>query len=615
MEQFFQQLLNGLAVGGIYALVALGYTMVYGVLKLINFAHGDLFTIGAYLGLTLLVSCNLAGVLPPVVAVLAVFIMVGIMVAIIGCLLERAAYRPLRKAGRLSAVVSALGASIFFQNAVMLVYGARFYVYPDWLRPDFTVDLFGIAVPGVRLMVIAASVILMLALWAFIQRTRIGAAVRAVAIDQGAARLMGINVDRIISLVFFIGPGLGGAAGLMVGIYYGQIDFTMGWSYGLKAIACRPSISLEGCHRLHGADPHPDHPSHGHPGRKDGRQAMNRTIVIVALAAALLVLPLFTNPYWTDVCVSIGLYALLALSLNVILGQAGIFHMGHAAFFAVGAYSTAILNTMYHWPIFLTMPVAGCAAALFALVVARPIIHLRGDYLLIVTIGIVEIVRIALINDVGGLTGGSNGIFGISRPVFFGFRIFKPLHFYYLVWGMVGVSLLLFYGLWRSRIGRALNCIKEDDVAAEGCGINVTHYKLMAFVLGAFWAGMAGTLYAAKMTTIAPESFNFMESVIIFAVVILSGGSQLGVLVSAFLFIGLPELLREFSGARMLIFGLAMMLMMIWRPQGLMPPKSRRYGVAALLEAIKARACAAADGNAVRLADDARTAEKEGGRA
>ena len=643
MEQFFQQLLNGLAVGGIYALVALGYTMVYGVLKLINFAHGDLFTIGAYLGLTLLVSCNLAGVLPPVVAVLAVFIMVGIMVAIIGCLLERAAYRPLRKAGRLSAVVSALGASIFFQNAVMLVYGARFYVYPDWLRPDFTVDLFGIAVPGVRLMVIAASVILMLALWAFIQRTRIGAAVRAVAIDQGAARLMGINVDRIISLVFFIGPGLGGAAGLMVGIYYGQIDFTMGWSYGLKAFTAailggigniprrhdrRPAAGrhrspgrrlhrhrLEGCHRLHGADPHPDHPSHGHPGRKDGRQAMNRTIVIVALAAALLVLPLFTNPYWTDVCVSIGLYALLALSLNVILGQAGIFHMGHAAFFAVGAYSTAILNTMYHWPIFLTMPVAGCAAALFALVVARPIIHLRGDYLLIVTIGIVEIVRIALINDVGGLTGGSNGIFGISRPVFFGFRIFKPLHFYYLVWGMVGVSLLLFYGLWRSRIGRALNCIKEDDVAAEGCGINVTHYKLMAFVLGAFWAGMAGTLYAAKMTTIAPESFNFMESVIIFAVVILSGGSQLGVLVSAFLFIGLPELLREFSGARMLIFGLAMMLMMIWRPQGLMPPKSRRYGVAALLEAIKARACAAADGNAVRLAEDARTAEKEGGRA
>ena len=235
MEQFFQQLLNGLAVGGIYALVALGYTMVYGVLKLINFAHGDLFTIGAYLGLTLLASCNLSGMLPLPLAVLAVFVMVALLAALIGFLLERAAYRPLRNAGRLSAVVSALGASIFFQNAIMLIYGARVYVYPDFLRPDFTVHVFGMAVPGVRLLVIAASVLLMLGLSAFIQRTRTGAAIRAVAIDPGAARLMGINVDRVISLVFLIGPGLGGAAGLMVGTYYGQIDFTMGWSYGLKA--------------------------------------------------------------------------------------------------------------------------------------------------------------------------------------------------------------------------------------------------------------------------------------------------------------------------------------------------------------------------------------------
>lgn len=235
MEQFFQQVLNGLAVGGIYALVALGYTMVYGVLKLINFAHGDLFTIGSYLGLTLLVSYNLSGLLSPAFAVLAVFIMVSLLVALIGWILERAAYRPLRNASRLSAVVSALGASIFFENAIMLIYGARVYVYPDFLRPDFTVNLFGLSVPGVKLIIIFISIILMICLWAFIQRTRMGAAIRAVAIDQGAARLMGINVDRVISIVFLIGPGLGGAAGLMVGIYYGQIDFTMGWVYGLKA--------------------------------------------------------------------------------------------------------------------------------------------------------------------------------------------------------------------------------------------------------------------------------------------------------------------------------------------------------------------------------------------
>lgn len=306
---------------------------------------------------------------------------------------------------------------------------------------------------------------------------------------------------------------------------------------------------------------------------------MNRKILYFLLGIIICFLPLFLNPYWTEVCVMIGLYALLSLSLNVMLGQAGIFNMGHAAFYAIGAYTTAILNTMVHWSIFMTMLPAGLCAGFFALAVARPIIHLRGDYLLIVTIGIVEIVRIALINDVFGLTGGSNGIFGISRPVFFGFKIVKSIQFYYLVWCMAAISLILFYGLWKSAWGRALNYIKEDDVAAEGCGIDVTHYKLWAFVLGAFWAGMAGSIYAAKMVTIAPESFNFMESVILFAVVILSGGSQLGVLISVFLFIGLPEALREFSEARLFIFGLAMMVMMIWRPQGLLPPLCRRYKI------------------------------------
>lgn len=291
----------------------------------------------------------------------------------------------------------------------------------------------------------------------------------------------------------------------------------------------------------------------------------------------LAALPLFINNYWTDVLVSVGLYALLALSLNIILGQAGIFHMGHAAFYAVGAYATAILNTQFQIPVLWLLPVAGAAAALFALIVARPIIHLRGDYLLIVTIGIVEIVRIALINDVFGLTGGANGIFGIARPMLFGLRIRTATQFYYLVWGMVGVTVLFFWWLSHSRFGRALNCIKEDDVAAEGSGINVANLKLAAFVIGAFWAGMAGNLFAAKMTIISPGSFNFWESVVVFAVVVLSGGSHTGVLIGTFLIIALPELFRELADARMLMFGLAMMIMMVVRPQGLLPPMPRLY--------------------------------------
>jgi len=235
MEQFFQQLTNGLAVGGIYALIALGYTMVYGVLKLINFAHSDLFTLGAYFGLTLLSSLLLTDKLGPFWGTILLAVMVMGLIALVGALLDRVAYRPLRESPRLSAVVSALGASIFLQNTVMLIYGARFQVYPQNILPATALNVFGIQVPVVRILVLAASLALMTVLYLFIQKTRVGTAVRAAAIDQGAARLMGIDVNRVILLVFMIGPALGGAAGLMVGLYYGQINFTMGWVYGLKA--------------------------------------------------------------------------------------------------------------------------------------------------------------------------------------------------------------------------------------------------------------------------------------------------------------------------------------------------------------------------------------------
>lgn len=235
MEEFLQQLTNGLAVGGIYALIALGYTMVYGVMKLINFAHGDLFTLGAYLGFTLLTSLGLMGRLHPAAGVLVLAAMVMGLVALAGAILERAAYRPLRESPRLSAVVSALGASVFLQNAMMLVYGARFQVYPEDVLPRAAVEVFGFPIPVLRIAIVLVSLVMMAGLYAFVNKTRIGTAIRAAAIDQAAARLMGIDVNRVILLVFLIGPALGGAAGLMVGLYYGQFRYDMGLTYGLKA--------------------------------------------------------------------------------------------------------------------------------------------------------------------------------------------------------------------------------------------------------------------------------------------------------------------------------------------------------------------------------------------
>jgi len=298
----------------------------------------------------------------------------------------------------------------------------------------------------------------------------------------------------------------------------------------------------------------------------------------VLAAAVLAAAPLLLDAYWVDVLNSVGLYALLALSLNLILGDAGLFNMGHAAFYAVGAYTGAILNTQLGVPILWALPVAGLVAALFAALVARPVIHLRGDYLLIVTVGMGEIVRIALVNNVFGLTGGANGIFGIARPSLFGYRVRRPQEFFYLIWAFVALTVMLFNRLEQSRFGRALNYLREDEVAAEGSGINTVRYKLMAFALGAGWAGMAGSLYAAKMTIISPESFSFWESVVLFLIVILGGsGSIPGVIAGAALVVGLPELFRKFASARMLVFGLVMMIMMIVRPQGLFPLRRPRF--------------------------------------
>lgn len=301
---------------------------------------------------------------------------------------------------------------------------------------------------------------------------------------------------------------------------------------------------------------------------------MNRRLALgyAVAAAALAAAPFVLGPYWLDVLNNIGLYVLLALSLNVILGDAGLFHMGHAAFYAMGAYTAAIMSTRFDVPILWALPVAGLIAAVFGVLVARPVVHLRGDYLLIVTIGMGEIVRIALVNDVFGITGGANGIFGIARPVLLGHKLRKPHEFFVLIWGFVAATVFLFQRLQTSRFGRALAYLREDPVAAEGSGIPTGRYRLAAFALGAAWAGMTGSLYAAKMTIISPESFGSWESVVLFLIVILGGaGSIPGVIVAAALVVGLPEVFRGLAGARMLVFGLAMIVMVIVRPQGLLP--------------------------------------------
>ncbi|HDQ71224.1 MAG TPA: branched-chain amino acid ABC transporter permease [Chloroflexi bacterium] len=234
--QFIQQMINGVTIGAFYSLVALGYTMVYGVLKLINFAHGDLFMWGAYLGLT--VINVLVGLMAQGSAffIVPAVIIVMITIALAGVLVERIAYRPLRTAGRLAPVISALGVAFILQSLARNVYGASYKTYPTGITPRGGIVIAGGArISVMQIIVLAVSFLMMGALYLFVQRTRIGTAMRAVSLNHDVSRLMGIDVNRIIAIVFLIGPGLGGVAGMIVALYYGSFDFTLGWTYGLKA--------------------------------------------------------------------------------------------------------------------------------------------------------------------------------------------------------------------------------------------------------------------------------------------------------------------------------------------------------------------------------------------
>ncbi|MCS7283072.1 MAG: branched-chain amino acid ABC transporter permease [Anaerolineae bacterium] len=234
--QFLQQTINGITIGSFYALVALGYTMVYGVLKMINFAHGGMFMWGAYIGLTVTTGLvALVGYASPW-ALVPTLIAVMVAVAGIGVLVERVAYRPLRTAGRLAPLISALGMAFILESLARNVYGASWKTYLPGLVPGGRVALLGnVRISVMQVLVLLVSFLLMALLYLFVYRTRVGTAMRAVAQDHEVSRLMGIDVDRIIATVFLIGPGLGGMAGLIVGTYYGSFDFTLGWSFGLRA--------------------------------------------------------------------------------------------------------------------------------------------------------------------------------------------------------------------------------------------------------------------------------------------------------------------------------------------------------------------------------------------
>ena len=235
---FIQQLINGITLGATYALIALGYTMVYGVLEFINFAHGEIYMMGAYVGFLLLGFFGIASTTThaPWLFLVILFIVPMITSSILGVTMERVAYKPLRTSSRLAPLISAVGVSIFLQNAAMLMFGSDNKPFPDLIRGSL--DLKTVHFSYLQIFIILSSIILMVLLQLMIKKTKIGIAIRATAIDQEAAALMGININWIISVTFIIGSSLAAAAGIMVGMYYGVVKYDMGYLAGMKAFTC-----------------------------------------------------------------------------------------------------------------------------------------------------------------------------------------------------------------------------------------------------------------------------------------------------------------------------------------------------------------------------------------
>ncbi|MEA2115522.1 MAG: branched-chain amino acid ABC transporter permease [Thermodesulfobacteriota bacterium] len=304
--------------------------------------------------------------------------------------------------------------------------------------------------------------------------------------------------------------------------------------------------------------------------------------VLGVTLAILLIFPQILSTYQTNIMITALMYVVLGLGLNIVVGVAGLLDLGYVAFYAVGAYSYALLNLHFGLGFWAVLPIGGLLAAGFGIILGFPVLRLRGDYLAIVTLGFGEIIRLILENW-NDFSRGPSGISNIPRPGFFGMEMTlnqSISYLYYLMIALVIFTVFVVNRLQNSRIGRAWFALREDEIACQAMGIDKTRTKLSAFSLGAFWAGMVGVIFAAKTTFVNPASFTFLESAIILCIVVLGGmGSIIGVIIAALILMLLPEYLRAFSDYRMLVFGGTLVLMMVFRPLGIISTVRRTYTI------------------------------------
>ncbi|MGE0797173.1 MAG: ABC transporter permease [Lautropia sp.] len=621
IELLLSQILNGVVIGAVYALIALGFSLVFGVANIINFAQGALLMLGAFLTFALM----RAGLSIPLAALLSIA-----ATTVVGMLIERIALRPLQHAPYISPLLSTLALAIIFDTGAEIIWSADIQSFPSPLS-QYVIHVGEAYLTGIDIAIMVVSILAMGGLMLLLSRTWIGKALRATAQDPDAAAQMGINVTLMRQFAFGLAGMLGAIAGVLIGMYYMSVFPQMGLPYGFKGfaaallgglssipgaivgglllgifeslasgyvgegyrdiiaysilllvLAVKPqglfgSRSLEALGGAAGATGGIPTTSivavtPGAAGRSRAKVFDLPLPVLLGIIAMLALLPLASvSNYVLQLGVQSVIYAILAISLTLLTGAAGVLSVGHAAFFGIGAYLAALTTLRLGVPAELAFLAAGAGTAALATVCYWPTIRLSGHTVALATLAIGQILYLIFLNWLD-VTRGPMGIPGIQRPPIglLGASMSSLAAQYWQALVVLALAVAFARALVDSAIGRAWRAIREDRLAAHCSGVPVPRYLAMAFAASGFLAGLAGAQFAFLQNFVSPESFVIDTSIIIISMIVLGGlGNITGALIGGVLLALLPELLREFAHYRMVVYGAILLLLLRFRPQGL----------------------------------------------
>lgn len=596
-------IISGLVHGNVYALVAVGISLIFGVTGVVNFAQGSIVGFGAMLGWWYI------GVLewPWWLAIIAV----AASSALIGWVINLTTVRPLMKAPPIAALLATFAASMVLDNLSQIIFSPDSRAYPEPL-PTSNLPVAGVALGTSDVVAFGFTFAAMAALWAWLRYGRDGQAIRATAADPDAAQQMGVPVARVQNLSFLIASSLGGVAGVFFGMFAGVVSpfsaaFTGTVGFIAAAVGGLGSIIgavaggfllglLEAIGVYQFGDGFRDlfifglfllvllvRP-HGLFGSRHSVAAEPMTgtflgagrpirlewwhwLILATLAA--IAVPLLGGPVLSAVGTQVAIYAIMAVPLTLLAGSTGQVSLGQAAPVAIGAYASALLVMRLDVPFLLALVLAGTIAAAIATLITQPIWKLGGHYVSLATLALGFVV-LAVIRNWDSVTQGAYGLTGIPAPQIFGRPLLTSQGHYLLDLAVLAITLAVVLRIRASHLGTVLAAVGADEVAARSAGLHTRMYKALAYSIAAFFAGVAGALLAHQYNYLDPTVFVIQMSVLALTIVVLGGmNSPFGAVLGAIVLVGLPEALRIAPDVRILLYGLAMIAMIRFRPQGL----------------------------------------------